>query len=67
MKLNIADIGINILDGLDKYPKVTIGVGAFALGLLVSSAHLGDWPVFGGGVALLVTGLAAAWYAGKPK
>ena len=67
MKFNLADVAVDILDGLDKYPRIVIGIGSFSLGLLISSAHLGDWPVFTGAVSLLVGGLVAAWYAGRPK
>ena len=67
MKLNLADIPVNILDGLDKYPRAFLCVGCFSAGLGISSAFnqstTGIWMMAG----VLLSALAVAWYLGKPK
>ena len=67
MKLNIADIPVNILDGFSKWPRVTLAVSCVAAGLGISSA----FSQSGTGIAMmalvLAVELAAAWYIGRPK
>lgn len=67
MKLNLADIPINIMDGIDKSPKVFAGVALVAFGLGLSSAFYqspeGIWAM----AAVLAIELGVAWFLGKPK
>ena len=67
MKINFADIPVNVLDGFDKYPYTTCGATCYLLGFLTASLLSANWVLIfwalGGGFA----GLVAAYYAGKPK
>jgi hypothetical protein len=65
--IKIADIPINIMDGIDKSPKVFAGVALVAFGLGLSSA----FSQSGEGILVMAVVLAielgVAWFIGKPK
>jgi len=65
--MKIADIPVNVMDGIEKYPKVFAAVAFVAFGLGLSSAFnqspSGIWVM----TAVLAIEVAAAWYVGKPK
>lgn len=67
MKLNIADIPINVMDGVEKHPKVFAGVALVAFGLGLSSAFYqspeGIWAM----AAVLGLETLTAWFIGRPK
>lgn len=67
MKLNIADIPVNILDGFSKWPRVTLSVSCFAVGLGISSAFTQSGTGIGLMALVLAVELAAAWFLGRPK
>lgn len=67
MKIKLADIPINIIDGIDKYPRASIGIFCFLAGSLAISALSGELAVFAACSVGVFAALCAAWYAGKPK
>lgn len=67
MKIKIADIPINVIDGIDKYPKTSIFVFSFLLGCMAASLTFTQWGVFIASCVGVVAALAGAWYLGKPK
>jgi hypothetical protein len=67
MKFKVADVPVNVLDGVEHNPKaVTFAVGVL-LGILVSIVITGEKILFVAAVVEVVAGLVAAYFAGKPK
>jgi len=67
MKINIADIPVNILDGFAKYPDTSLFTAGLYLGFLSASVIASEWPLVFSALAAGVGILTVAWWAGKPK
>lgn len=67
MKIKLADIPINIIDGIDKYPRAAIAIFCALAGVITVSLTFGHWGVFAASCAGMVGGLVLAWHMGKPK
>lgn len=67
MKFNLFDVPVNVLDGVEKYPNVSICVAAFSLGWIGSAIVHGNPEAIFIGVALLVGYGVIAYFLGKPK
>lgn len=65
--MKFADIPINVMDGIEKYPKVFSGVALVAFGLGLSSAfYQSPEGIFAMAIVLAIE-LGVAWKIGKPK
>ena len=67
MKFNFADIPVNVIDGVCKYPLVSACTGSLISGVALSWFIVYDARVFAASGLLLLAGLVAAYFAGKPK
>ena len=67
MKLNIADIPVNILDGFAKYPDTSLVTSGLFVGFLSASVIAANWPMVFSSLAAGFGILGVAWYIGKPK
>ena len=67
MKINFADIPVNVLDGLTLYPSTALALASFLSGFLTASLLNANFPSVFGAIGVGVLGLAAAYFAGKPK
>jgi hypothetical protein len=67
MKIKLADIPVNILDGFAKYPQTSLITAGLVFGSVTAYVSMSAWPQMFG---VLVAGagvLAVAWYVGRPK
>ncbi len=67
MKIKIADIPINIMDGFAKYPDTSLVVCGLFFGWLSAFVMVAAWPQMFGTLTAGIGVLAVAWYIGKPK
>ena len=67
MKLNIADIPVNILDGFAKYHQTSLLTAGLFFGFLSASVIAGAWHQMFATLAAGVAVLAVAYFAGRPK
>jgi hypothetical protein len=67
MKIKLVDAPINIMDGIDKSPKVFASVALVAFGLGLSSAFYQSPKGIIAMAIVLAIELVTAWYLGKPK
>lgn len=67
MAFKIADVPVNVIDGLEKYPKVFSGVALVGFGLGLSSALNQDADGILAMSAVLLIEICVAWYIGRPK
>ena len=68
MKIKIADLPLNVIDGLDRiftlYPTLAPLASGFVAGLLGSSVFFGEWLALGAGACLIVAALVASYFVG---
>lgn len=67
MKFNIADVPVNVVDGVLKYPKVALLAAGVIVGVAGTAFYVSEWAVFGWAVVLLAASTVAAYFAGKPR
>ena len=65
MKIKFADIPINVMDGIDRYPNTSICLTGYLLGFLTASLLSADFKLvlygLGGGIVALVV----AYFVGR--
>ena len=67
MKINFADIPVNILDGLSKYQLTSLSIASFLSGFITASLLNAAFPYVFLALGAGIAGLVAAYFAGKPK
>lgn len=67
MKLNIADIFVNIFDGFAKYHQTSLVTTGLFIGSAGAFISMAAWPQMFATLAAGAGVLGLAWFAGKPK
>lgn len=65
MKINWADIPVNIFDAVDRYQRTSVFWVSFSAGVFLAATYRADWWVAGTAAGFAAVGVVLAYYVGR--